>query len=313
MEGKKNEKEEKSSRLWSKLKPEEIDILENKLDLKTEQDCFDTNEELCINSMTNMKFDHVTIHFVIKKIKTIKREFESKNILKNKIPKSFSAFDGKNDLVEYVTRLISFIKRNNIENWKQFILEKFKNLQKEKFDDLKKFLQETNDSVEEAEHKIVGTIDAHYGKGIDSFYQLLFLQQQSSSLKLFAKKLKICCKGIGNEIPESYKIAVIENKFDIGILSKMPEYEDFHKFGSVELIERITNFLKKKNSKNIKKPKCFKCQRFGHISSACTFETTVNGEKLIPNFKMGKREENYIKEDSQSPKRRRFENSDDEN
>ena len=41
---------------------------------------------------------------------------------------------------------------------------------------------------------------------------------------------------------------------------------------------------------SVKKPKCFKCLRFGHIAKKCKNKTTIDGKELVPYRKENKKE-----------------------
>ena len=130
------------------------------------------------------------------------------------------------------------------------------------------------------------------------------IRQGSSSLRLFSKKLRILIVLLGNTICDEYKDILIESKFPSEIINLVRG--KYQNISTHELISKIVSELKqskKSNSKSIKK--CFKCKRRGHISKDCRFNSTIDGNELIPKFQKQKREEKKYEEGSLSPKRRR--------
>ena len=82
-------KEEKSSykipkkSIWSDIEEKYIDLL-NKLDLKSEKDCIDSDENLVVNYLNENKVPTLTQHQIITKNKTLKTESSSSSFGTNK-------------------------------------------------------------------------------------------------------------------------------------------------------------------------------------------------------------------------------------
>ena len=238
------EKEEMSSSIWDGIQEEYKTILENEFNLKTQKDCVNTKDEVLLKLMEEYKFPTLVIHRITQKItefKSVKQitKYDLRNI---HIPKKpYFDYNEQVEIVEYVSNMLKYIKRNKILDWKKFVISKFKTLKKEKFDNLSKLIEELKvENVEEAEHLIVGCIEPDaFGSGINAFQTMVYIQQGQTKLKLFSKKLSILLKAIGNSIPDKFKIILIESKFKFEILQRVKEYDNFLQFRSEEVLSLI--------------------------------------------------------------------------
>lgn len=312
---KEEKKEEMSSykipkkHIWCDITIEEkyIDVL-NKLDLKSEKDCIDSDENLVVNYLNENSVPTLTQHQIIKRIKTLKRESSSSLVGGNKEIPFFPQFEESGDIVEYTSKLFQFMKNHKIQNIHKFILESFKKAKN--YNNLLDYfekLQSKSINFDELEYNVIGIINTHYGPGIYSFYQMLNLQQGRMNLKQFQKRILLALYGIGNTISEEYKVAMVESKFNQGMLNDVEGNEQFSQMKAEMVLDIILNHIKKRNQKK-KLPKCYKCKRLGHTAKECQYQETFDGKELISYKKKREHSKSPIRKD----KRRRNDFSDEE-
>ncbi len=238
-------KEEKSSykipkkTIWSDIVLEEkyIDLL-NKLDLKSEKDCIDSDENLVVNYLNENKVPTLTQHQIIKKIKTLKRENSSSSFGRIKEFPYFPQFEENGDIVEYTTKLFQFMSKHKIQNLKEFIAERFK--KSKNYQNLVDYFEKSRSThIVELEYIVIGIINPLYGPGFCSFYQMLHLQQGKLNLKQFQKRILLALYGIGDTISEEYKVAMVESKFNQDLLSEIEQNGQFSEMKSEVVLDLI--------------------------------------------------------------------------
>lgn len=249
--------------IWDNEKFMTKEVIQQLIDsgLSTEQDLVDSHEPFVIEVLSGLNFEPFLKNEICKKIKSIKRAYEEKQISSKLSSKAISETsqieiynEQKHDAWDYLYRLKCKLLFYKIKDWKSILLSKYINFSG--YEKIKGFLEKKENEhleLENAIPQIMNQTSNLFRVGMSPLYTLVQINQGEEGLNSFLEKMVVLTKNLDPPLHELHKIIILETKFPHELLSKIPQYERFYDYKMEEFCIIIRDFLRNQKSQHKKK------------------------------------------------------------